>query len=462
MRPQIRTLPATLWRPAAAAVRSSPRLAGFLSLTALTNVTILVLNLGGGIVQARGLGPEGRGELTIAMLWPGLIAGLGGLGLAESVAYHTARESSGRSRVLATALAIGVPQTLALLLIGWNLLPIVLHGKPPQILSQTRFYLWFLPLVPLTLYPQAYLQGRLAMGSFNALLLCTSAVSTALLAVLWVAHALTVQSALVAWLASWAISVALSFGILFRRRDWGWRANPRLVRPLLWFGVRRQVGHLAVLVLQQRLDLIVLSVVLPAAALGTYAVATSAGTVASTFPLAASYVLYPAFARQTAAELPFAMARLLLTGGLLTLAAGPPLLLLPPLALPYVYGHAFASARLLAAVLGLGYFVRGWNGLLAAVIAASGRPFTATIGQIVEFAAFVPMLAILIPRFGMTGGATAVLLGAATSLVCLLVSALIITRLTPRRLAVLWAHQIRSWRQLSVAGRVTGPGGLES
>lgn len=461
MKVPITTIAPTLWRAAAVALRSSPTLTGSLSLTALTNVTVLVLNLGSGVVQARALGPEGRGELTIAMLWPSLIAGIGGLGLYEAVAYHTATEGSRRSRVLATALAIGVPQTLALALIGWSILPIVLQGKPPQILSETRFYLWFLPLVPLTLYPQGYLQGRLAMGWFNATVLCTSAASTALLAALWISHQLTVHSALAAWLASWAIAVALCFVILLKRRDLSWRPNPRLVRPLLWFGVRRQVGTVALLVLQQRLDLIVLSLVVPAAALGTYAVASSAAMVASTFPLAASFVLYPAFARQTAASLPAAMSMFLLTAVLLTSVVGPVLLVFLPLAVPYVFGPAFESARPLTALLTLGYLTRGWNIMLAAVISGSGRPFTASLGQAVEFTALAALLAILIPRFGMTGAPTAVLLAAAASFICLLGFALFITRLTPLGLAALWTRQIRSWRQLYAADRLTGPGAVD-
>lgn len=461
MKERIATLANTLWSPAAAAVRSSPALTGFLSLTAMTNAAVLVVNLGSGVVQARALGPEGRGELTVAMLWPSLIAGVGGLGLSDSVAYHTATEGTRPSRVLATALAIGVPQILALVLIGWITLPIVLHGRPPQVLSDTRFYLWFLPLYALTFYPLGYLQGRLAMGSFNAMLLCTSLVSTVVLVVLWIWHQLTVQSALAASLASYAVTAALCFVILLGRRDLSWRANPSLVRPLLWFGARRQIGNIAVTVLQQRLDLIVLSVVVSAGALGTYAVASSAGMVAFTFPMAASFVLYPAFARQTAATLPLAMARFLLVAGLFTAVGCPLLLVLLPLAVPYVFGPAFQSAQPLTILLAAGYLIRGWNFMLAAVISGSGRPFTSGIGQTVEFAALATLLALLTPPFGLTGAATAMFLAAATSFICLLGSGLFITKLTPIRLAALWARQIRAWRHQSVADDAIGPGAID-
>lgn len=452
MKGRITTLPKALWRSGSAAIQSRSAITGFLSLTVLTNVVALTVNLGSGIIQARALGPQGRGELTVTMLWPTLIAAVGGLGLSESVAYYTATDKSRRSTVLATCFAIGVPQTLGLVLIGWSILRIVLAGNP-QLLSETRFYLWVVPLSLLTRYIQGYLQGRLAMGWFNLTFLCTNVVSTALLAVLWFSHHLTVHSALAAALASWAITGGLCLVSLVGRRDLTWRPNPRLGRPLLWFGMRQQAGTIALTVVQQRLDLIVLSVVVSTAALGTYAVASSAGMVASTFPIAASFVLYPVFARQRSATLPVAVSRFLLVGGLITCVAGPVLLLLIPFAVPYVYGSAFKSARALTALLALGYLIRGWNIMLGSVISGSGRPFTASIGQTVELTALGVLLAILTPRFGMAGAATAMILAASMSFICLLGSVHFFTKLTPTRLAALWARDIRAWHR-SWADRV--------
>ncbi len=456
MKRRISGLASTLWRPAAAVVRSSPGLTRALSLTALTSVVILVVNLGSGIIQARALGPQGRGELTTAMIWPALITGIGCLGLYDSVAYHAAKEQTHQSRVPATAFAIAVPQTLMLVLIGLIILPIVLHGKPPQLLSETRFYLlWIVPLVPLTLIPEMYLLGRLAMRSYNAALLCNAAVSTAMLAALWASHRLTVHSALAASVASWGITAGLCFVTLLRRRDCSWRPSLGLARPLLWFGIRSQIGNIATIALQQRLDLVLLSVFVSTGALGTYAVAGSAGMVALAFSSVTGIVLYPVFARQTAATLPFAMSRFLLVAGVLTLVAGPALLVLIPLAVPYVFGPAFESARPLSALLTLAYLIRGWNGMLVNVIIGSGRPFTGSIGPTTEFAALAILLATLIPRFGMTGAATAMILAAATSLICLLSVALLITKLTPIKLAAVWAHEIRAWRHQSVADHVS-------
>lgn len=449
MREQIGALVNRLWRPAVAALGISPRLTGALSLTVVTYGALLIVNAGSGIVLARGLGPEGRGDITVATLWPGLIVGIGALGIPGSVAYYAAQDKTRPSRVLATALAMAVPLTLVLVLIGWFALPLILHGKPPQVLSHARFYLWYLPLFPLALYAQSYLQGKLAMGWFNASALCYSVVWTLVLVTLWASHQLTVQAALTASLGAWAVTAGLSLAGAFWKQDAGWRPDPALVRPLLWFGLRKQIGNIASVVVQQRLDLLLLSLFVSTRELGTYAVAGSAAVVAAFLPTAASNVLYPVFARQTSTTLPLAMSRFLLAGGLFTLVTGPILLFLIPFAVPYVYGPAFLSSRPLAALLAVGYLIRGWNSMLTAALSGSGRPFTASIGQAVEVVALAPLLAILIPPLGLTGAGTAVPFAAAAAFIYLLIFSLYTAKLTPNRLAVLWMRQIRAWRDHS-------------
>jgi O-antigen/teichoic acid export membrane protein len=85
--------------------------------------------------------------------------------------------------------------------------------------------------------------------------------------------------------------------------------------------------------------------------------------------------------------------------------------------------------------------------MLSSVIQGAGRPFTASIGQAVEFVVLAGLLVALVPRMGVVGGALSVVLGAAVSFIVLLVAALFVGRLTPGRLVMVWISQIRRWRQ---------------
>ena len=59
--------------------------------TTLTNLLIMGSNAIGGIVSARVLGPDGRGQLTVVMLWSAIINVVGILGLPSAFTYYTAR-----------------------------------------------------------------------------------------------------------------------------------------------------------------------------------------------------------------------------------------------------------------------------------------------------------------------------------------------------------------------------------
>lgn len=443
--------PKTLARVSQLGPNNAPGLVGSFSLTVLTTAGVLLINLGSGVAQARGLGPAGRGELAVAMLWPTLIAGLGSLGVREALTYQSAREPCGRSQGLVTAMGLAAVQMGLLALLAWILFPVLLHNKPPQVLHETTFYLWFLLLFPLVYYPQSYFQGRMAMGAYNLVSLCVSITSTVILVGLFLSHRMTVHSALVASLVAYGATAALALAFLLARNDWSWRPDLSLARPLLSFGIRQQLGSATLLASQLRLDLLVLSLLVAPGMLGTYTVATSAAAVAALLPSTAGLVLLPAFARQGAAAFPTTLAQVLFAGSLLTLVTGPILVGLLPIAVPIVFGPGFAAARPLTALLAVGFLIRGWDVMLAAILVGAGKPFTASIGQGLELALLAVLLIALAPRFEATGAALSVAVAAAVSLVCLLGFALATARLSLGDMAQVWARELSRCRRWIVA-----------
>lgn len=416
--------------------------------TAATSVLILLLNLAGSVVVARGLGPQGRGDLAVATLWPILIAGFGGLGVQEAVTYFSVREPEKRSPALATALWIGAAQSALLMLLGYVVLPFILRGKPGAVLAETDFYLWILPLYPLTLYPIALFQGRLALRAFNLTRLSVHALYSGLLMVLSVAHRLTVHSTLAASMLATIGTFVLCVVILMGRGYWTWRPSWRLVQPILWFGARLHIGDVAVLV-TLRADLLVLSLLVSASVLGNYVIATATGLIAGILPTAVSLVLYPVFSRQDPAMLPLSLSRFLLAGGILTILLSP-LLLLLPLCVTYVYGSGFREAQAFAWVLVPAYAIRGWTLMLTSIVRGLGRPLQASLCQGAELASLIALLFVLIPGLGAKGVALAVLGGATMALAVTMLFASRIARLTPADAVRLWSSDLRLLR-LAVA-----------
>src|SRR5438128_20610 len=95
------------------------RFGSLLALTMLTNLSIAGLSVVSGVIAARLLGPTGRGELAAIQTWPTLLATLSMHGIADALAYFSAREPDRAGRWLATALVLAVTACLPAFLIGY-------------------------------------------------------------------------------------------------------------------------------------------------------------------------------------------------------------------------------------------------------------------------------------------------------------------------------------------------------
>ena len=77
-----------------------------------TNVLVLALNLGTGLLTARFLGPEGRGEFAAMVLWPQFLASLLTLGLPQATTFNIVRhpedQQAGHRRPACSSLVLGL------------------------------------------------------------------------------------------------------------------------------------------------------------------------------------------------------------------------------------------------------------------------------------------------------------------------------------------------------------------
>ena len=421
-------------------------LARSLPATILVSIFIQAVNLGSGVVLARALGPSSRGDLAIAMLWPTLIAGVGGLGIAEAITYYTGRDGERSGEVLSSALLVGIVQSVILLAAGWLLVPHLLAGKPSGVLDVTRLYLWIIPLFPLTLYPLAVLQGKLLVGRFNLARASVHVMYTAALITLWGVHAVTVHSALEASLLATILTFVLTFWLVTTRVHIR-LVSLAVVRSLLSYGAKLHLGNVAALI-AQRVDLLALTFLASSAALGNYVVASAMGAGAALIPSAVSTVLFPLFSKRESDAVPKGVARFVLLAGAVTVIAAPFLALVLPWVLPFLFGPAFAAARATSMILVLAYLIRGWNQMLSSILRGTGRPIAASVGELGGLVVMTAFLVALVPRSGAYGAAIAVLIGACSMFAWVGFQTLRGSRLTRKRLLSYWSADIAAFRHL--------------
>ncbi|HVS21494.1 MAG TPA: hypothetical protein VHD88_06575, partial [Pyrinomonadaceae bacterium] len=69
----------------------------------IADATILLSNVVSSLIGARALGPAGRGDLLIVVLWPPVVAMLAGFGLPTAYRYWMAKEPERVSRLFSNA-----------------------------------------------------------------------------------------------------------------------------------------------------------------------------------------------------------------------------------------------------------------------------------------------------------------------------------------------------------------------
>jgi O-antigen/teichoic acid export membrane protein len=387
--------------------------AGFLSLGA--SVAIQGLNVVSGVILARGLGPAGRGELAAVLLWPGVLAGVGGLSAAEGAAYVTARGDSPVRATTASALTIGLAQALVLVAIGCVMIPLALGHYGTGAVVAGRLYLALLPPYLVAQAAMAILQGRQRWLTLNLLRIAATTPTVAGLIVLMAAHRLTVLNVtwlyvLVGWLA-----LGLTLSVILARGWLGARPDIRLMRSILTFGLKAHVGSLAGQA-NLNLDRMAIATFLAPRDLGVYSVGVTLSAPLTMIGSSIGVIALPAVAASDSAlERRQHFAWLMRSTLALSAATALTLVLLAPVLTRLFFGAEFLPAVVIAQVAIAAALVRGMGYVLAYGLCAFNRPLAQSVAEVIGVLTTAAGLVILLPTLGLVGAAVTSLLAYSSS-----------------------------------------------
>lgn len=421
-----------VWRNAHGA---SP-FASHVALTAGTNGVLALLGFVTGVLAARLLGPQGRGELAAIQMWPSFLATLAMLGLPEALVYFSAREPGRSGRYLGTAIGLALLASLPFAAAGYLLMPRLLLAQPAEVIRAAQWYLWLILLYALVGLPYHPLRGQQDFLRWNILRILPSVGWLAVLLLAWVAgwHAAPVLAG--AYLVVLAILFFPVMAVVLRRIPGPYTPDLAACRPLLSFGLPSMASSIPQ-VLNFRLDQMIMAALLPAQALGLYVIGVTWGNMPAPLLSAVSAVALPRIAGIKDPEQRNAtVAHLCRFTVLFALVIGAFLFVLTPWILPAVFGRAFASAVPAALVLVAGGTLSGLNLVLDDVLRGLGRPGAVLWAKLGGLIATAGTLAILLPRFGMMGAAWASLLGSGAATLIAAMWTVRVTSVTPMALLV--------------------------
>lgn len=387
-------------RPLTAAAR--PRRS--LLLTLGVNFGIMGLNVVSGSVNARVLGPSGRGELAAIQTIPSVLGMIALLGLPTAVAYLSAKRPGDVRALTLTAVIIFLMAVAPLIIAGYLLMPMALRQQPQSVVGDARLYLVFVAL-HLGQFPYHALQGLGRFGVWNLLRPVPNLIGLAALAIAYgTGHPRA--GTLARWyLLLYAATIPVVYAVLWRCSRRGGRVTTALAREMLNYGLPSAIVVPATL-LNLQLDQMIMAAWLPSQLLGLYVIGVSWSGLLSPVFGALGSIVFPTLAATQDLERQRAVVGRSFRLALLTVVIlGLGLAAVTPLLLPLLFGRSFALAVPCALLLILAGIILNLSGLSGEVLRGVGAPRWPLFSQLAALPVTVGLLVVLLPRWEIVGAA---------------------------------------------------------
>jgi O-antigen/teichoic acid export membrane protein len=355
------------------------------------------------LLLARGLGPSGRGSVAFVTVAALVTARIGKIGIGQATSVLAAQRPAARPTLLSNLIGF----SLATSLVGGGVLVggLYLLGAEPAGITRAHLPILMAGIVAASLVDENFLVGCGRLREAAAISASGGWLYASALVITSVTVGLSVDSALLAWVGAhfaWA-AVLATVGMRTCGRS---LPDRRLLAESVRFGARAWMGSTSLL-LNARLDQIILGVIATNVALGHYAVAVNAAEVLLFLPTAVAMSLLPAVARESGMTSAERTLRTFRSASILTLVSIVAAAAVGWFAIPHVFGADYRDSVLpfmwlLPGALGYTALSIFSNSLLA-----SSAPGLSSLGSVAALAIGVALDLALIPSFGASGAAAA-------------------------------------------------------
>ena len=369
------------------------------------------------LLTAWALGPEGRGDLAVVVLWPNVVALLVGIGLPQAHRYYLAREPETFSALFSNALLFALVMG-ALAYGGAELIvPKLVGVRSPEVMLLVRLYLLNIPLALLYDLMAGFLEGAREFKCAALARVIFFGIQSAAYMVLWWTNHLTVESAAITMiLAQFANSLTALIAVIYVLRP-RWQPGWAAWKQALSYGVRYHPGVVMAFT-TLRLDQLLLGGMASSVEIGLYFIAVRLSEMTTVLASSVADVLMP----EVAASKQIEESVQLLTKSLrqtiyIYVLVLIPLLLGAPLLLRVVYGPEFLAASGTLRLLLLASLIWSAGAIVISGLNGLGYPGLSTVARVASAVVTVFALLYWLPHYGIVGAALSSLLGYSVMLV---------------------------------------------
>lgn len=408
------------------------RLVRDVAVTYAFTVAILVVNLLTGIIVARLLGADGRGELAAILALTQVATWIFAMGCNQAASYHVARHPDQGAVLIGSWLLLLVPFAALGLAVSMAVLPIALSAQRDEVVTMAQVFIGTLVVALVLELLNGVLLGDHRFLLWNWLRLTQPAGVAVLYVVLWQLDALSVSSALIVNAVMIVLPTLVAAAWALRR--WGRpRAEPELTRVTFWYGFRAH-GSIVAGTVNARLDLAIIPAFVAATGVGLYSVASNVAAIVGTLAGAVVALVLPAAARRAERRPATIVAAMYAALGIALLGAlgiG----VVADVTLRLLYGEEFVAAAGPLRVLLVGWVLLQPALVLCQGLSAADRPFTGAVPQLIGSVVTVTGLLLFLDAGGIMAAAWVTTAAFGVVLVSALVLYLRVAKLSWRALS---------------------------
>ena len=415
--------------------------------TIITMVAILAVNVITGMITARTLGPEGRGEQAALILWPEFMANVITLGIPSALVYNLRRYPEERSNFFSAATIICGGLGIGSAAVGIVFLPQWLSQYPPETIRMAQL---LMPIVPIFLLAQLFAMALDASSQFAISNLGRYMMPLGTLLFLLglvLTDNINPYTAALAYILPGIVVFASRIAYLRKLFQFRWSGLGKTYGRLMSYGVR-SYGVELVKTLSGQLSQVVIVGLLSSTNLGIYVVALNLSRMMNVFQTSFVTVLFPKVAGRPVKEVVAMTGRAVRVSLALTCMAGIAVSLLAPIVLKLLYGEEFLVAIAVFRILLVEIIINGTVWVFLQAFMAVNKPGIVTILQGLGVAISVPLMFILIPLYGLEGAGLALLCSSTVRLILIYVSYSLILKVSPPSLILNRDDLDFVWQQL--------------
>ena len=373
---------------------------------------MVLANSATGIVTARSLHPEGRGELSAILLGPQVLAGIAALGVPAAVTYHIRRHPAEKDDYVAAGTYLALMSSAVAMIAGIISIPYALSHYSSTDVVWAKWLMISVMLAMLLSVARGTLEGEGRFLFSNIILIAPHLLTFVGISLLVVINHMSAFPAGLVYILTPVIPLVAA---CLSARAYRWRSPRNLTRPakqLLSYGLRSYGGDLCGMLTLYIDQALVVSLLSPIE-MGAYVIALNLSRTVSIAQQSICAILFPQSVGRSIEATILLNRRALQASIILSLIAGGVVSVLGSVLLRVLYGEAYMISTGVLRILLLEVLLNGVVAVCAQVFMALNRPGIVTLQQICGLVLAVPLLAWLIPRYGLIGAGFGIL-GATT------------------------------------------------